>query len=99
MTRRRQPWPTERKMPALIDGQLSLDQLRQAIAVLHGDAEETPMTLSEVVDWLELHVRRSPHPPAPSTPPGTRGARTRRRYRTPAGRPGRLHRQEASQAA
>lgn len=94
----RRRWPTEPKLPALVDGQLSLDDLRKAIAVLHHDGEETPMTLSEVVDWLELHVRRSPHPPSPSTPPGTRGARTRRRYRTPAGRPGRM-RSEARAAA
>ena len=85
-------------MPRLVDGQLSLDDLRQAITVLKADGPEVPMTLSEVVDWLELHVSRRPHPPAKSTPPGTRGPRVRRRYSTPAGRPGRV-RSEAHAAA
>lgn len=86
-------------MPLLVDGQLSIDDLRAAIEVLHADGPETPMTLSEVVEWLELHVRQSPRPPSPSKPPGTRGKRARRRYATPAGRPGRIKPVEARAAA
>lgn len=85
-------------MPRLVDGQLTADLLLEAMAVLKADGPDTPMTLDEVVDWLELHVER-PRPPSPSKPPGTRGVRVRRRYRTPAGRPGRLHRIERAAAA
>lgn len=85
-------------MPRLVDGQLTADQLIEALIVLKADGPSEPMMLSEVYDWLRLHVQR-PHPPSPSTPPGTRDARARRRYATPAGRPGRLTRPESRIAA
>lgn len=85
-------------MPRLVDGQLTPAQLIQALTVLEADGPDTPMTLAEVTEWLSLHVDR-PHPPAPSTPPGARGARFRRRHNRPAGLPGRLQRTEAVRAA
>lgn len=84
---KRRPWPTTPKMPRLVDGQLTTDALHQAIDVLAADGPAMPMTLAEVVDWLTRHVQPS-HPPSPSTPPGTRGVRRRRRQ-FPAGLPGR----------
>lgn len=97
MTVRRRPWPAELKMPMLVDGQLTLDDLRLALRVARKDGGQ--LTLDEGLEWLELNVRQPPHPPSPSKPPGTRGRRTRQRYATPAGRPGRLIRSEARQAA
>lgn len=85
-------------MPTLVDGQLTPAKLIDAFTVLQADGPEEPMTLDEVVNWLDLHVRR-PKPPTSSSPPGARGARTRRRYTKPAGAPGRIHRLGASAAA
>ena len=95
---KRRPWPTTPKMPRLVDGQITPDQLLEAFTVLKADGPDESMTLAEVIDWLSLHVQR-PHPPTSSNPPGARGARIRKRYGTPAGRPGRLRRVEASAAA
>ena len=95
----RRSWPTEVKMPRLVDEHLSIASIRQALDVAGRDGP--PMTLDEAMEWLEMNVHAPPnqHPPSPSKPPGTRGKRMRRRYATPAGRPGRLQRSEASAAA
>lgn len=85
---KRRAWPTEVKMPLLVDERLSIAQIRQAIDVARHDGP--PMTLDEGLDWLEMNVHQKPRPPSPSTPQGARGARMHRRYKTPAGRPGRL---------
>lgn len=90
MRPRKHRWPTTPKMPRLVDGKITAAQLVEAFTVLDTDGPETPMTLKEVIAWLELHVDR-PHPPAPSQPPGTRGVRRPPRRREPAGRPGRHH--------
>ncbi|HYI66363.1 MAG TPA: hypothetical protein VEW95_05530 [Candidatus Limnocylindrales bacterium] len=91
------PWPNRPKMPLLVDGHLTIAKLREAAAAAIHDGEQ--MTFEEGLEWLALNVHPDPHPPSPSTPPGTRGARVRRRYRTPAGRPGRLRTTEARAAA
>lgn len=87
----------EPKMPTLVDGKITASQLVQAFTVLQSDGPDEAMTFDDVVNWLDLHVRR-PHPPSSSTPPGTRGVRRPQRYATPAGRPGRLHKLESSAA-
>ena len=86
-------------MPRLVDEHLSIAAIRQALEVAQHDGPS--LTLEEGLEWLELNVHGPPnqHPPSPSKPPGTRGKRMRRRYATPAGRPGRLQRSEASAAA
>ncbi|MCC6619487.1 MAG: hypothetical protein IT341_10675 [Chloroflexi bacterium] len=83
----RRRWPTSPKMPRLVDGQLTPTLLIEALAVLRDDGPEEPMTLDDVVLWLQTNVLR-PRPPSPSKPLGTRGARRRGMYHAPAGRPG-----------
>jgi hypothetical protein len=76
-------------MPALVDGRLTPRLVIEALEVLASDGpDDADMTLDEIVEWLELHLQRD----AETAPPTQR---RRRRFRTPAGRPGR-HRLEAA---
>jgi hypothetical protein len=67
---------TERRLPPMVDGALTLAQLDIAAQVLEDDAPGERITPAEFVEWLRMHVGRPV-------------ARPHRPYADHAGKPGR----------